>query len=177
MIFMEYLKLAFLFMVIIFAGCQDQKFDEFFEKEKTNLANIAKEIIDKLGLENFEVLACSHKSVNSSILSKSISDTRYSGTKFQPEAAFGHGYFADEDNNADIPGNNTWVQQRTLTANYKTDSKTEISYDKITLLIIFDKINEAKRIELLKLLNSYVINIERGDDVYIISKEEFNNLE
>jgi hypothetical protein len=176
---MKYLNFLFTFavIVIIFGSCQNEKFDEFFEKERINLLDTTKEIINKLGLENFEVLAYSHKSINSRIVSKAISDTKYSGTNFPPEAAFGYGYFTQEDKNIDTSENITWVQQRTLQANYEPNSKIEISYDKITILIIFDMINEAKRIELLKLLNSYVINIERGDDVYIISKDEFNNLE
>jgi hypothetical protein len=50
-------------------------------------------------------------------------------------------------------------------------------YDNISIIIIFENINNSKKQELLKILDSYILNIERGDNIYIISKSEFDKLE
>jgi hypothetical protein len=68
------------------------------------------------------------------------------------------------------------MRQRTATVNYELNAKREISYDNFSIIIITENINQRQKDELLKILDSCLLNIERGDTVFIVSKEEFNNL-
>jgi len=100
-----------------------------------------------------------------------MSDTNWNGGSFNPERP-------DNNNPAfkDILDCHGWMRQRTLTANYELNAKREIIYDNFSIVIIIEKISQNKKNELLRILDSLIINIERGDNIIIISKEEFNNL-
>jgi hypothetical protein len=169
--------ILFGFLILFFFGCKSENklLNDFFEREKQNLAIATKEVITALGLENFEVLIYAHKSINNGTVSKSISYTNWSGSGYSHEGPAGvEGQtppaFRDM---SDLYGR---LNQRTMIANYEPNSKKEITYDYFSILIIFENINNAKKDELLGILNSHIINVERGDNVNIISKENFNKL-
>jgi len=163
--------------IMLFLGCKSENklFDDFSEKEKHNLTIVTKEIITTLGLENFEVLIYVHKSINNGIVSKHISDTDWSGTGYDPEGPAGtEGQTSPAFR--DMSSLYGRMNQRTMTANYEPNSKKEIAYDYFSILIIFENINKAKKDELLEILFFHILNVERGDKINIISKEEFNKL-
>jgi hypothetical protein len=168
---------AFIVFSLLFVNCQNKNYDTFFEKEKLRLIDATQEIIEKLGLENYEILAYAHKSISNKIISKNINDTKYSGDYFEPDNPVDYDEEKDGKVFADIHNTYNWVQQRTITANYEPKLGNEIMYDNISIIIIFDAISNLKKQELLKILNSYILNIERGDNIYIISKLEFDKLE
>jgi hypothetical protein len=169
--------IAFITFSLLFTDCQKNNYDNFLENEKLRLIDATKEIIEKLGLENFEILAYTHKSISNRIISKNINDARYFGDYFEPDKPADYNNEKDEKVFTDMHNTYSWVQQRTITANYESNAKNEITYDNISIIIIFDKINNSKKQELLIILNSYILNIERGDNIYIISKFEFDKLE
>jgi hypothetical protein len=164
-------------IILIFSNCKNENkiFDNFYENEKANLTNTANEILLKLGLENFEVIIYTHKSINNRIVSKSMSDTNWNGTNFSPESPPPND---DEVVFSDMSNMHGYMRQRTLTANYELNAKREIVYDNFSIIIIIiENINQRQKNELLKIFDSYLLNIERGDTIFIISKDEFNNLE
>ena len=152
---------------------ENKIFDNFYENEKANLINAANEILLKLGLENFEVIIYTHRSINNRVVSKSMSDTNWNGSNLIPDYPTNN----DEPVFRDMSNTYGYMRQRTLTANYELNAKREIAYDNFSIIIIIEEINQRQKDELLKIFDSYLVNIERGDTVFIISKEEFNNLE
>jgi hypothetical protein len=100
---------AFIIFSLLFINCQNKNYDNFFENEKLRLIDAAEETIEKLGLENFEILAYTHKSISNKIISKNINNTKYLG-----------------DYPADIDNAYGWVQERTIAANYDPNAKNEI---------------------------------------------------
>jgi hypothetical protein len=168
------LILAILFFS--FWGCksENKSFDDFFEKEKQNLTVATKRIVTSLGLKNFEVLIYAHKSINNSVVSKSTSYTDWSGIGYNPEGS------AEVEGQTppafkDMSNLHGRMSQRTMLANYEPNTKREIAYDYFSILIIFESINDIKKDELFGILNSHIVNMERGDCINIISKEEFIN--
>jgi hypothetical protein len=171
--------ILFIGFILLFSGCKPENklFDDFFEKEKQNLTIATKEAIKALELENFDVSIYAHKSINNGFVSRSSDYTYWSGSGFTPESSSGA-----SENDAPLAFGSTndlfgQVEQRKIIANFEPNSKKEITYDYFSILIIFENINIKKKEELLRILKSYVINIERGDNVNIISKEEFNKLQ
>ena len=165
-------------IILLLTNCksENKQYDKFLENEKQELETSIKEIISLLGLKDFEVLVYIHKNINTGIVSKSASDTNWRGANFAPEPPpryeqTNKGAYADMSN---LEG---WMRQRTFMANYEPNSKKEITYDGFSILIIFENISKAKRDELLFVLDSHIINAERGGNIQIISKEEFNKLE
>jgi hypothetical protein len=160
-------------IILIFPNCknEDKLLGSFYDNEKTNLINTTNELLLKLGLENFEVIIYTHRSINNRVVSKSMSDTNWNGSSFNPEPVIDAEVFKDM---SDMYG---YMRQRTIVANYELNAKREISYDNFSIIIIMETINQRQKDELLKIIDSYILNIERGDTIFIISKDEFNKLE
>ena len=166
--------IALMGFILLFQACKNENklFDDFFVNERQNLELAAKEAITALGLDNYVIFVYPHKNINKGIVSKSLSYTNWSGSGYEPE------YSSNLLENSvppafrdNISGR---VTQRTFSANYEPNSKREISYDYFSILIIFENISNSKIDELSGILNSYIVNVQRGDIVTIISKEEFN---
>ena len=162
--------------ILLFPGCksENREFEDFLTREKQNLEASAKEAITVLGLEAHAIMVYAHKSINKGIVSKDTSYTNWSGSGLEPES-----YFESlETDIAPVFRDNIFgrVVQRTMRATYEPDSKREITYDYFSILIIFESINDGKKDELLNILSSYIINVERGDNISIVSKEAFAKL-
>ena len=162
--------------VLLFSSCKSESkiLNEFFEKERQNLLAEAKEVITMLGMDNFEVLIYTHKGINNKVVSKSSSFTDWTGSSYNPEAPRDSNVppaFRSMDN---LYGRAIY---RTVTANYEPDMKMEVTYDYFSILIIFESISPAKADALIGILNSHIVNTERGDIVKIISKESFYKIE
>ncbi|MDR2942725.1 MAG: hypothetical protein LBV17_09070 [Treponema sp.] len=165
------------FITLCFSGCKNENklLNDFFENEKQNLTVATKEAVIALGVENFEVLVYAHKCINNGIVSKNTNYTYWSGQNFTPETPSG----VYIDNNIQPAIRNSplgRMVRREMVANYELNSKKEITYDYFSILIIIENISNIKNDELLGILNSYIINVDRGDNVTVISKEDFNKL-
>lgn len=162
-------------IMFLWLSCRNEQalFDNFYKAEKASLTNTAHEILAKLGLENAEVIVYTHRSVNNRVLSKSMSDTNWLGPDFTPEGPAGMEDTVFKDPR-ELYG---YMRQRTLTANYEQDKKREISYDNFAIIIIIDTITPRQKDALLRLFDSCIVNTERGDTVFVISKEEFNRMD
>ena len=160
-------------IIFIFTNCKnsEKSFDNFYQNEKSNLLNATTEILSKLGLNNYDISIYAHRSINNRVISKNVADTNWSGSGFSPENQLDSTIaFRDMSN---LYGR---VRQRTMTVNYELTGKREIAYDNFSILIIIENINQRQREELLNILDSYLLNLERGDTIFIISKEDFYNL-
>jgi hypothetical protein len=159
--------------IILFIGCNNENkiFDKHYEKEKENMIKLTNKMLSRLGLENFEVIVYSHKNINNRIVSKSIYDTNWEGSGYNPE-----GPSIESPEYKDMSNLYGRMRQRSIVANYEPESKNEINYENFSVLIIFENISQRKKDELLHIFEKYILNIERGDTIYIISKEDFNNL-
>jgi hypothetical protein len=162
-------------IILMFSNCknEDKLLKSFYVNEKTNLINITNELLSKLGLENFEVIVYTHKSINNRVISKSMSDTNWNGSSFNPEPL--ENIYTEVFK--DMSNMYGYMRQRTLVANYELNAKREISYENFSIMIIMENINQRQKDELLKIIDSNILNIERGDTIFIISKDEFNKLE
>ena len=174
---MKIIKSLFLIGIFVFIGCkyENKSFDKFYETEKKNLVAATKEVIVQLGLENFEILIYPHKNITNGLISRNASDTSWSGTSFTPEGPPNSG----ETNNPafrDLSDSIGQMRQKTVSVSYKPNSKKEITFNQFSMLILFDDIHEKQKDQLLEILNSYLTNIERGDTITIISKNEFTKL-
>jgi hypothetical protein len=162
---------------ILFIGCNNENkiFDKLYEKEKENIIKSTNKMLSKLGLENFEIIVYTHKNINNRIVSKSIHDTNWEGLGYNPEGpSLVDGIESPEYKvMSNLYGR---MRQRSMVANYEPESKNEINYENFSILIIFENITQRKKDELLHIFEKYILNIERGDTIYIISKEDFNNL-
>ena len=173
---MKIIKMVFLTIgvIFLFTNCKNENkvFDKFYENEKEKIINITNELLEKFDFENYEIIVYAHKSINNRIVSKSMTDTNWNGTGYNPEGPYNN----DESVFSDMSNLYGWMRQKTLTANYELDAKREIAYDNFSILIIIEEINQNKKMELLRILDSLIINTERGDNLIIISKDEFNNI-
>ena len=160
----------FISLILAFSGCSSdtKQFDDFFEKEKQNLTNAAKELMTSLELENCEVLVYPHKSLSQKIKAK---DTFY-------ESWVGgmHAPTTPESTPADSYSDRAGVYTKRQTGvSYDQDSKREMIDGYFSILIIFEDIHTAQKEELLGILNTYIINTERGDNVTIVTKKSFHD--
>jgi len=172
---MKFIKTTILFIgiVFLFTNCnfKNKNLEIFFENEKQNMETSINKIFSSLGLENIEIIIHNHRSISNRIVSKSVSDTNWHGSDFNPEYPNNNeSVFRDMSN---LYG---WMRQRTITANYDLNAKNEIVYEYFSIIIIIENINQRQKNELIRILDTHLINVERGDTIFIISKDEFNNL-
>ena len=71
------------------------------------------------------------------------------------------------------------IRDRNIINNYDPNFVPEsyVTYDNFSIMIIFETISNIQEDRLMNILDSYLINIGRGDNIFIISKDEFNKLE
>ena len=170
---MKKVKISVLLMGIILflSNCnsENKNFEKFFEDEKQKMETSIRKIFASLELEDFDLIIHHHKNISNRIISKAMSDTNWHGSGLNPEFS---------GDNAIVYGDTStlygWVRQRTLQANYDLKAKNEIIYENFSIIIVIENINQRQTNELTRILDTHLINIERGDTVFIISKEEFN---
>jgi hypothetical protein len=164
---------VFLIVVILllFSNCdsRNSNFEEMFENERINLETSIRKILSSLELNDFDIIIHHHKNVSNRIVSKVMSDTNWHGTGLNPELSN-----VSEVAYRDMSYGS--MRLRTLTANYDLSAKNEIINQHFSIIIIVENINQRQTNELIRILDTHLINNERGDTVFIISKEEFNNL-
>jgi uncharacterized lipoprotein YehR (DUF1307 family) len=162
-----------LIIALISCGNQDKK-KEFAMKEEAEIELAAEEIIKEFGYNNFKIFTYFHKEMGQRVQSKSINSNKAVGSGLLPmfdQLTAGDSYSSSMTNDFD-----GYFEQRGLIVNYSYDGRQDdIVYDYLSIIIIFDDISTDQKNELLKLLNIYITNSNRGDIVYIISKNEMVN--
>ena len=168
------MKLFAISILILLAGCQSNSIRtiEYFEQEKEKMAIEIENILISLGFENFSVFIYCHIKSDGSILTQERYLTKYSGLGFNPEGP------PDSDLDSslyyDMSPMFGHVVQNVTKTNYDTHNKSEYIYMNISILIILDEITSKQKIELFKLLESYLLNDERNDTLYIVSRGDFS---
>ncbi|MDR0322083.1 MAG: hypothetical protein LBI28_11315 [Treponema sp.] len=132
--------------------------------------------MDEFGLSGYSIKIYTHKSIGNVPSSRTVKSIRAIGDGLLPilesisdyEPVTWDGYIKTFSN--DFSG---YFEQKTIIANYdhRRNSNTTVIYDYISVLIIFDDISAKQRDELLKILNMYIGNSNRGDTIYITSKK------
>jgi len=159
-----YKYLLIIISVLFIFSCKN--IEKFSMEEENIIKNKTIEIINELGYTEFKILTYYHRDLSNKILSKSIKTNKTIGKGVIP-------FFDDSVSfNNDFDG---FFEHREIIVNYNSDSRNEIVYDYISILIIFDEISTEEKNELIKLLNVHIINGNRGDIVYVISRNEFQN--
>ena len=161
-----------LFLVLI--SCQNNKKlnETFVLEEELIIKNKTEEIINEFGYNNYKIFTYYHRELSNSVHSKAIKSNKAVGDGLLPliDSTTGYGYTLTTSD--DFEG---YFEQREIIMNYKDETKVEIVYGYISILIIFNEITKDEKHELLKLLNLYIINGNRGDIVYIVSRNELQN--
>jgi hypothetical protein len=156
-------------------SCNGQnKLLKFAKEEENEIRLEAEKIINEFGYSNYKIFTYFHKDIGQKIWGKSMNSNKAVGNGLLPmfdQLTDSTGYSASMTNDFD-----GYFEQRSITVNYNGDKDNNfITYDYLSIVIIFDNISTEQKNELLKLLNIYVVNSNRGDIVYIVSREEIQN--
>jgi uncharacterized lipoprotein YehR (DUF1307 family) len=164
-----------LILTIALNSCNNRdKKTEFAIKEEVEIKSVAENILNEFGYSNFKIFTYFHKEIGQRIQSKSVTSNKAVGSGLLPLFELltnNHMYSTTVINDFD-----GYFEQRALVVNYNYDDrKDDIIYDYLSIIIIFDDISTDQKNELLKLLNVYISNSNRGDIIYIISRKEMLN--
>jgi hypothetical protein len=161
-------------LIIISCNNGDYK-KEFAIDEETEIRLEAEKIMNEFGYKNFKIFTYFHKDMDQKVYSKMVTSNRAIGNGILPlidQLTDQHGYSMSISNEFD-----GYFEHRAVTVNYNdSDIKNEIVYEYLSIIIIiFDEISTEQRNELLKILNIYIANSNRGDVIYIVSRDEMLN--
>jgi hypothetical protein len=166
--------IIFLNSLLLFSCNKQDKFVKFAKDEEAEIRLETEKIISEFGYNNYKIFTYLHKNIGRSEVSKSMNSNKAVGSGLLPlfdQLTDSTSYSASISNNFD-----GYFEQRSITVNYDYDYKNNIIiYDYFSIVIIFDNISTEQKNELLKLLNIYIVNSNRGDMVYITSREEIQN--
>jgi hypothetical protein len=171
-------RILFVIMaIVVFNSCHNQELKEKFAlEEEVEIKLEAEKIINEFGYNNFKIFTYFHKEMGQRVMAKSLTSNKAVGSGLLPlfdQLTDNNGYSSSMTNSFD-----GYFEHRALTINYHNeDRQDEIIYDYLSIVIIFDEISTDQKNELLKLLNIYITNANRGDIIYIISRNEMMNNE
>jgi hypothetical protein len=156
-------------------SCKDQDSNKKFAmEEEVEIALEAEKIINEFGYNNFKIFTYFHKDMGQRVVSKATTSNKAVGSGLLPlfdQLTDSTGYSSSITNSFD-----GYFEHRAQTVNYHYEDRRDIIiYDYLSIIIIFDNISTEQKNELLKLLNIYITNSNRGDIVYIISRNEMGN--
>jgi hypothetical protein len=66
--------------------------------------------------------------------------------------------------------NNGYIEDRTYVVNYDKMDSGKIFYEYISIVVLIGNIEQKEINQLLKLFSNYILNNNRGDTIYIMSK-------
>lgn len=170
-------KILLLIMLVTISSCKkNNDIKLVFDNENSDMIEKTKELIDEFGFTNYLIKTYYHRSIGNVPSSKTIKSIRAVGDGLLPvlesvsdyDPVAWDGYIKTFSNNF-----NGYFEQKIIATNYdhQRGRNLSITYDYISLLIIFDEITPKQRDELLKILNMYIGNANRGDTIYIASKK------
>jgi hypothetical protein len=164
-------------LIIAICSCknQDPKI-KFALEEEAEIKSEAEKIINEFGYNNYKIFTYFHKEIGKKLYGRQITSNKAVGSGLLPlfdQLTDSSGFAAGMTNSFD-----GYFEHRAITENYDSlypEQIAEITYDYLSIIIIFDKISPDQKNELLKLLNIYIANSNRGDIIYIISRNEMQN--
>jgi hypothetical protein len=166
--------LGFILVISLISCNNHDKKKEFAMKEEAEIKLITENILNEFGYNNFKIFTYFHKEMGQRVVSKSVNSNKAVGSGLLPmfdQLTNDNGYSLSMTNSFD-----GYFEHRSLAVNYSYEDKQyDVVYDYLSIIIIFDDISTDQRNELLKLLNIYITNSNRGDIIYIISKNEMVN--
>ena len=160
-------------------SCQNkEEITAFYQNETTDIILETKELIDGLGFSNYTLRAHYHRSIGKAPISRNVKSVRAIGDGLLPvleSVSDSYPYIMDDYVKTFSNDFNGYYDQKTTVTNYPSkNEKNEVLYDYISVLVIFEDIAKEQRDELVKVLNMYIGNANRGDTVYVVSKTDFN---
>jgi hypothetical protein len=166
----RYIYIISLLITTVICSCQFNKQENYIEKEKVEIQKEIEDILLKLGYVDFTLHIYYHKTYNNREISKSASILRVSGDEI-PINTMNHiddFYFPSDENDEYIKNGN--IESRNTTINYDEKYSRTINYEYLSVLIIITGIEQNEVNELVKLFSNYILNINRGDTIFIKSK-------
>jgi predicted subunit of tRNA(5-methylaminomethyl-2-thiouridylate) methyltransferase len=163
----------FTFLMVMSIGlgaCHVNNQEKFIEKEKIEIQEKIEDILTELGYNDFSIHINYHKNFNNREVSKSIYTKKIFGDEI-PINAIGYLHYSNlelVENQEFI--NNGYIEDRTYTVNYDEVTSDKIFYEYISIALLVRNIEQREINQLLKLLNNYILNNNRGDTIYIMSK-------
>jgi hypothetical protein len=163
-------------IVGIFFSCRNNEEElafSFLKNEETEIKNKTTSILDELGFKNYKIFTFYHKDLGSKYLSRTVLNIESIGDGSLEAYTNDEKYPIWFSNN--LKDFNGYFQSRASSNNYDANDKVRINLDYVSILVIFDRIEVSEKEYLLKILNSYIINAQRGDNIFVISREEKDN--
>jgi hypothetical protein len=147
---------------------------KFAKEEEAEIQLETERILNEFGYNNYKIFTYFHKLMGQKLWSRAITSNKAVGSGLLPlfdQLTDSTGYTSVMTNGFD-----GYFEHRAVTENYNGDAGNKyITYDYVSIIIIFDEISIEQKNELLKLLNIYVVNANRGDIIYIVSRDEMQN--
>ena len=158
-----------LFILFLFSCNSSINQETFIIEEESRIKNIVTEIFLELGYDNFEVFTNYHRDLGNNATGKRIQINRAVGSGLLPmiDSLTNDGYYISLTNEFD-----GFYERRDIAVNYDLNAPLTVIYEYLSILIVFDSITVDEKNELLKILSLYVMNSNRGDIAYIISRDE-----
>ena len=144
---------------------------KFAKEEETEIQLETKRIINEFGYDNYKIFTYFHKNMGQKLWSRAMTSNKAVGSGLLPlfdQLTDSTNYTSSITNSFD-----GYFEHRAVTENYNGDKDNNyILYEYLSIIIVFDEISTEQKNELLKLLNIYIVNANRGDIVYIVSRDE-----
>jgi hypothetical protein len=170
--FIKRISISLIILIgVFFNSCNSEYKSRFATNEENEIKIKIENILNEFGYVNFKIYTHFHKNMDQRVVSKASSSNRAIGDGILPliEQYTGqHGYSISVSN--EFEG---YFENRAVTINYSDrNARNEIVYDYLSVIIIFEEITTERKNELLKLLNIYISNVNRGDIIYITSRND-----
>jgi hypothetical protein len=164
-------NIIFLFLLTIgLNACQINNQEKIIEKEKAEVKGEIENILIELGYNDFSIHIYYHKNFNNREISKSASTKKVFGDEI-PINTMRYLHYSTpelEENKEYII--NGYIEDREMLINYDEIKSGEIYYEYISIALLIENIDQKEINQLLKLFSNYVLNNNRGDTLYIMSK-------
>ena len=151
-------------------SCHIKTQEKFIEREKVEIQKEIDNILIELGYTDFSIHLYYHRNFNNREISKSVSTKKVFGDKI-PINAMSYLHYSNPqlvENQEYI--NNGYIEDRIYAVNYDEIDSGKIFYEYISIVVLIEDIEQNELNQLLKLFNNYILNNNRGDTIYIMSK-------
>lgn len=161
-----------LFTFIAITQCNsDKKIIGFQNQEEQKIVNNIDQFLKFMDYTNYKIISTIHGNLSGDITSKKIITESFNGYDYNPEGPDGI-----QDTNLPPtynPGNNghSTYDRREFNGTYETPEKIRYDFDYISILIVFEKINQKEIESLKEIIQGSFLNRNRGDTLIITSKK------
>jgi hypothetical protein len=158
-------------MVMGFTSCGNA--EKLIEKEKIEIYQQIETILAELEYNDYSIHINYHKNFNNRERSKSVSTVKIFGDELPINII---NDTLNPDSNMDLKVDNQvniqngYVETRSMVVNYDEINSGKIFYEYVSIVVIIGNIEQKGINQLLKLFNNYILNNNRGDTIYIMSK-------